>query len=246
MSSTQTILQADWQAPVGVQAVCTTRLGGCSRGVYASFNLGAHVGDDPEAVSANRRRLRSLLALEAEPCWLTQVHGTRIVHAVQANAGQRADGSYATAPGQVCCVMTADCLPVVLYSLQTGRLAVVHAGWRGLAAGIVENALTLIGGSGDRIVAWLGPAIGPESFEVGQDVVDTFTGLSSQHAAAFRQTGEHRWMADLYMLARQKLAARGVVRVDGGNCCTMSDDRLFYSYRRDRVTGRMATLAWLT
>ncbi len=249
MSSVPSILQADWSVPAGVHAVCTTRLGGVSRGVYASFNLGMHVGDDPQAVTCNRERLRSMLALEVEPCWLVQVHGNRLVQALPQNQGQQADGSYATAAGQVCCVMTADCLPVVLYNPEAGRLAVVHAGWRGLAAGIVEKALPLIGGTEAghaAVVAWLGPAIGPQRFEVGPDVVDTFVDLSAQHAAAFHQVSEHKWMADLYTLARQKLAARGVTRVYGGDYCTMSDERLFYSYRRDRVTGRMATLAWLT
>ena len=234
----------DWPAPSWVRAVTTTRTGGVSEGPYASFNLAAHVEDDPAAVVENRRLLRTALALPAEPLWLTQVHGSGIVEAGGASPDAEGDGAVGRAPGQVCAVLTADCLPVLLCDRAGTCVAAVHAGWRGLAGGVVEAAVQAMGLPGRSLIAWLGPAIGPHAFEVGDDVRDAFVARDPMAAEAFQPHGG-RWHADIYQLARRQLACLDVAAVSGGEWCTHTDAERFYSYRRDGRTGRMATLIWL-
>jgi len=239
-------LQPLWPAPPRVRALSTTRLGGLSAGPYASLNLAQHVGDEPDRVDANRRRLRESLALPEEPLWLEQVHGCAVAQGEGATTGARADASVATGPGRVCAVLTADCLPLLICNRQGTRVAAVHAGWRGLAAGVVEAALDTIDQPAEELLCWLGPAIGPEAYEVGAEVRACFVGQDEAAAAAFcpLDDGQH-WHADLYRLARRRLARRGVCAVYGGDRCTFSEPEYFFSFRRDGVTGRMASLIWL-
>lgn len=233
----------DWPAPPRVAALVTTRSPGVSVGPYASFNLAAHVGDDPEAVRENRRRLRR--HLPAEPFWLDQVHGARCVCADAPGSAEAADAAFARTPGTVCAVMTADCLPVLLCDERASVVAAVHCGWRGLAAGVIRAAVAHLGAPPQSLLAWLGPAIGPESYEVGGEVRDAFLAHGGEAADAFRPARTGRWRADLYALARQHLAAAGVARIYGGGFDTCSEPERFFSHRRSGVTGRMAALIWL-
>jgi YfiH family protein len=235
-------LLPDWPAPANVRALVTTRAGGDSVGPYASFNLATHVGDDPAAVAANRRRLRR--HLPAEPAWLDQVHGTVCVAAEAGGLPATADASVSFAPGRVCAVLTADCLPVLFCDERGAAVAAAHAGWRGLAAGVLEATVAAMGLPASRLLAWLGPAIGPAAFEVGDEVRAAFVGPDPATATAFVAHGEGKWLCDLYRLARRRLALAGVDRVHGGGLCTHGDPDRFYSYRRDGVTGRMASLVW--
>ncbi len=234
-----------WPAPAHVRAVTTTRLGGVSAVPFATLNLGAHVGDDAGQVSENRERLRAQLQLPAEPRWLEQVHGIRIVAAGDCSPGCEADGSFTERPGEVCVVLTADCLPLLLCDQAGRRVAAVHAGWRGLCAGVIESAVTALGGEGGEVLAWLGPAIGPEAFEVGPEVREAFLARDPDATSAFRPGVADRWFANLYELARRRLAAAGVARVFGGTHCTHGEPEKFFSFRRDGRTGRMATLIWM-
>ncbi|MGE0029495.1 MAG: peptidoglycan editing factor PgeF [Steroidobacteraceae bacterium] len=237
-------LVPDWPAPPGVRATVTTRAGGVSSGPWASFNLASHVGDDPAAVAENRRRLRAALDLPAEPSWLQQVHG----HAVARLPGplpEAADAAVVFGRGPVCAVLVADCLPVFLASRDGDRVGVAHAGWRGLAAGVIEATVVALGCDPARLVAWLGPGIGPRAFEVGEDVRSAFMEGDPVAASHFHPGRAGRWLADLPALARRHLMKCGVASVHGGGTCTVSDPARFYSYRRDGVTGRMAALAWL-
>lgn len=233
----------DWPAPARVHALQTTRCGGVSSGPYTSLNLGDHVGDDAAAVAANRALLGD--RLPAPPLWLRQIHGTAVVDAAQAVAGAEADGALARQPGQVCVVMTADCLPVLLCDRAGTVVAAVHAGWRGLCAGIVEAAVAAMAVPESDMLAWLGPAIGPAAFEVGDEVRAAFVAHDPAAAVAFAPRGEGKWLADIYRLARQRLAAAGVAAVFGGGECTVADDQRWFSYRRDGTTGRMGTFIWL-
>ncbi len=237
-------LRPNWPAPAGVHAAMTTRAGGVSQGPYASFNLASHVGDEAAAVSENRRRLRAALDLPAEPAWLEQVHGIRVV-ALPGPAPGPADAAVTFTPGSVCAVLVADCLPVFLAGRDGRRLGVAHAGWRGLAAGIIEATVAALECTPGELVAWLGPSIGPAAFEVGGEVRDALIARDAGSAIAFRPGREGRWLADLPALARRRLAGAGVGVVHGGELCTHSDPARFYSYRRDGATGRMAALAWL-
>lgn len=237
-------LVPDWPAAARVRATVTMRAGGVSSGPWASFNLASHVGDDPAAVAENRRRLRAALDLPSEPSWLTQVHE----HAVARLPGplpEAADAAVVFGRGPVCAVLVADCMPVFLASREGDRVGVAHAGWRGLAAGVVEATVVALGCDPARLVAWLGPAIGPQAFEVGDDVRSAFTAGDPASAALFHPGRTGRWLADLPALARRRLMQCGVASVHGGGNCTVSDPARFYSYRRDGVTGRMAALAWL-
>lgn len=238
-------LVPDWPAPASVRATVTTRAGGVSSGPWTSLNLATHVGDDPAAVAENRRRLRAALDLPSEPAWLQQVHG----HAVARLPGplpDAADAAVAFGPGAVCAVLVADCLPVFLANRDGDRVGVAHAGWRGLTAGVIEATVVALGCDPARVVAWLGPAIGPQAFEVGEDVRAAFMAGDPAAATHFHPGRAGHWLADLPGLARRRLMQCGVASVHGGGTCTVSDPARFYSYRRDGVTGRMAALAWLT
>ncbi|WDM59953.1 peptidoglycan editing factor PgeF [Pseudomonas sp. NEEL19] len=238
----QTLLFPDWPAPASVRACVTTRLGGVSLPPYATFNLGDHVGDDPAAVAENRRRLREQFAIQ--PAWLKQVHGLEVADANPAVVAE-ADASCTSQPGIACTVMTADCLPVLFCDRAGTRVAAAHAGWRGLAGGVLEATLDRLALAPQEVLVWLGPAIGPQAFEVGLEVRDAFTAVHPEAARAFVE-GERpgKLMADIYELARIRLAARGVSAVYGGGWCTVSDER-FFSYRRTPQGGRFASLVWL-
>jgi YfiH family protein len=233
----------DWPVPPTVRALVTTRAGGASRGPYASFNLDPRVGDDPSAVERNREALRS--ALPADPQWLHQVHGAEVVAVESAAPRPRADGAVARTRHAVCAVLTADCLPVLLASRAGDAVGIAHAGWRGLAAGVVEAVVGRMGAPAANLIAWLGPAIGPRAYEVGQDVFDAFVAADPGAASAFAPLGVGKHLADLYALARRRLAAAGVTAVHGGGFCTHAEPARFYSYRRDRTTGRFASLVWM-
>lgn len=238
-------LVPEWPAPPWVRACSTTRLGGVSEGMYASLNLAEHVGDDPSHVVQNRRRLIQALHLPAMPLWLQQVHGMVVVNAAAAKPGYEADASYVNRQGIVCAVLTADCLPLLLCDDGGTRVAAVHAGWRGLLNGIIENTVCALRRPGSQLLAWLGPAIGPKAFEVGDEVRAAFIAEDPAAAVAFSPSPAGRWLADIYCLARQRLARVHVAMIYGEHWCTVSDATRFYSYRRDGVTGRMASLIWL-
>jgi YfiH family protein len=232
-----------------VRALSTLRVGGSSRAPYASLNLGGHVGDASIAVAKNRRSLREAAGLPNEPCWLSQVHGTRVVDLVTGVTGGEADAAVTAEPGRVCAILTADCLPVLLAATTGGRVAAAHAGWRGLAAGVVEAAVRAMGVAPRDILAWLGPAIGPRHFEVGPEVREAFLKEDSGAGMAFTESTrggvDPRYMADIYGLARRRLARLGVERIYGGGECTYSSAERYFSYRRDGQTGRQASLIWL-
>jgi YfiH family protein len=237
-------LAPGWTVAPRVRAAMTTRAGGVSTGAFASFNLATHVGDDPAAVAENRRRLRDALGLPAEPAWLEQVHATGVA-VLPAAAQAPADAAVTFTRGVVCAVLVADCLPVFLAGRAGDRVGIAHAGWRGLAAGILEATIAALACPPGELVAWLGPSIGPRAFEVGAEVRDAFTAQDAGAAAAFNPSRAGRWLADLPGLARRRLAAAGVTAVSGGDLCTHGDAARFYSFRRDGVTGRLAALAWL-
>jgi hypothetical protein len=237
-------IRPDWPAPARVRAVSTTRMGGVSLGVYASLNLGEHVGDAAAAVRENRRRLRTTLDLRQEPIWLKQVHGKQLLQLGTGTGSGTADAALSREPGRVCAVTTADCLPV-LFCDRTGTVAAAHAGWRGLAAGVLEETVGAMGTTPAGILAWLGPAIGPDKYEVGEDVRRSFLDEDPGASAAFRGTRTGKWLCDLYALARRRLMAVGVTHIYGGGLCTYTDQERFFSFRRDGECGRMATLVWL-
>lgn len=232
----------DWPAPARVKACVTTRAGGVSVAPFDSLNLGTHVGDDPVAVKKNRQRLLSQLG--CKPAWLQQVHGIDVLEAAPETLAE-ADASWTATPGIACTVMTADCLPALFCDRNGTRVAAAHAGWRGLAAGVLEATLDALAVAPEDTLVWLGPAIGPQAFEVGAEVREAFVSQHAQAAQAFGASlNPGRYMADIYELARIRLAARGVAAVYGGGFCTYSDPR-FYSYRRAARTGRFASLIWL-
>jgi YfiH family protein len=232
-----------WPAPANVRAFVTTRAGGASHGPYATFNLGTRVGDDPNAVERNREIVRS--HLPADVLWLHQVHGAEVVDAAAAAPLSRADAAVARTRRTVCAVLTADCLPVLLAARDGGAVGLAHAGWRGMAGGVIEATIARMDRPPDSLVAWLGPAIGPEAYEVGPEVYDAFVNQSPNAAQAFAPRSQGKYVADLYTLARQRLAASGVSVVSGGGFCTYNDADRFYSYRRERTTGRFASLIWM-
>ncbi len=232
----------DWPAPVGIKACVTTRAGGVSVAPFDSFNLGDHVEDDPAAVAHNRSLLTSFL--NAQPAWLNQVHGINVVEASPARVMQ-ADASWSKTPGVACTVMTADCLPALFCNRDGTQVAAAHAGWRGLAAGVLEAAVDSFAETASQIMVWLGPAIGPEAFEVGPEVREAFTATHPETVEAFvPSVNAGKFMADIYLLARLRLAAHGVTAVYGGGWSTYNDDR-FFSYRRAAHTGRFASLVWI-
>jgi polyphenol oxidase len=240
-----TYIQPDWPAPTQVRAASTVRGGGVSRGPYEGFNLATHVGDEPHCVAENRGMLRAALNLPAEPSWLNQVHGDAAVEAGSWNSPPRADGCVARGPGQVCAVMTADCLPVLFCNRDGDRVGVAHAGWRGLAAGILDTTVSALGLPGGELMAWLGPAIGQSAYEVGDDVRVALLARDMGATVAFRQNDRGRWQLDLYELARRALRALGIREIYGGGYCTYTDAERFFSFRRDGQCGRMATLVWI-
>lgn len=240
------LLTPDWPAPPNVRALQTLRPGGCSAAPWDSFNLGDHVGDDPARVAANRAALRR--HLPAEPLWLQQVHGIAAVDAgktANSGSGVVADAAFARQPDVVCAVMTADCLPVLFCDRAGSVVAAAHAGWRGLLGGILESTLVGMAVPAAELLAWLGPAIGPQAFEVGDEVRTAFLADDPAAATAFVALGAGKWLADLYALARRRLLRAGVEQIYGGGECTLSDRARYFSYRRDGITGRMATLIWL-
>ncbi len=235
----------EWPAIPGVHALCTTRLGGVSKEAYNSFNLAHHVGDCPEAVEINRSRLLEVGQLPSKPKWLNQVHGTRLVDAGLSSNNCEADGSYSRDKGVVCAVMTADCLPLLVADTKGEYVAALHAGWRGLLDGIIEKAVIESGLPPERLQIWLGPAIGAAAFEVGEEVYTAFIARYPQAGSAFKVSKPGKWLADIFILARIALEQVGISKSYGGQLCTFSDSERFYSYRRDGVTGRMASLIWL-
>ena len=239
------LIRPRWPAPAAVHAVATTRLGGVSQGPFASLNLGDHVDDDPAAVARNRERLQTVGALPAVPVWLRQVHGKQLVAAERVGERPTADAAATSSPGVICAVLTADCLPLLICDAAGRRVAAVHAGWRGLAAGIIEATVADFAAQGigpQDLLTWLGPAIGAGAYEVGDDVRNAF-GLAD--AVAFAANAKGRWQLDLYRLARGRLAAAGITAIFGGGYCTASDGARFFSHRRDGHCGRQATLVWL-
>lgn len=235
----------DWPAPARVRAAVTTRRGGVSLSPWDSFNLADHVEDSPEAVLANRALLREVLALPAEPLWLQQVHGCDVAMPDDPGQGCVADARISDRSGEVCAVLTADCLPVLFCDRAGTRVAAAHAGWRGLADGVLEQTVQRLQVPPGQLLAWLGPAIGPAAFEVGDEVRQVFVDHDPAAAGAFTAHGPGHWLADIYQLARQRLAAAGVTTVSGGGFCTVADTERFYSYRRNGKTGRMASLIWI-
>lgn len=235
-------IKPDWPLPAHVHAATTLRSGGVSLGGYASLNPAGHVDDDPQHVRANRRIIAEMLQLPAEPVWLRQVHGVEVVKADQVQGLPEADASFTERSSTVCAVLTADCLPVLFCGDGGASVAAAHAGWRGLRAGVIEQTVSAM--RCRSVSVWLGPAIGPQRFEVGDEVREAFVSDHAEAAQAFTGNGPGKWLADIYRLARLRLAAAGVEHIYGGGYCTVADAR-FYSYRRDgAATGRMASLIW--
>ncbi|MFS1537835.1 MAG: purine nucleoside phosphorylase YfiH [Candidatus Phlomobacter fragariae] len=240
------LIYPDWPQPETVMAFSTTRIGGNSLAPYDSFNLGLHVGDQLRLVEQNRNSLMKIAQLPTQPCWLNQIHGTRIIDLAKENNGNlQADAAYSCERGSVCVVMTADCLPVLLCNEQGTEIAAVHAGWRGLCDGILEKAIKQFKSPVSSIMAWLGPAIGAEKFEVDSELRSAFIEHDAELAQGFKAYDNGKYLSDIYLLARLKLSAVGVQNVYGGTYCTVSEPTCFFSYRRDGVTGRMASLIWL-
>jgi polyphenol oxidase len=236
----------NWPAPAEVRALSTQRWGGVSGVPFESLNLGAHVGDSGEAVGENRRRLRTSAGLPAEPVWLSQQHGTNVLDldgAHDAPAG--ADASFTRRPGRVCAILTADCMPVLLASDSGAGVAAAHAGWRGVAAGVIEATVRALALPPQSLLAWLGPAIGPVHFEIGAEVREELLRADPEAEAAFEQNARGRYMANLAALVRRRLKRLGIARIYGGDACTYAAPEEYFSYRRDGRTGRQATLIWL-
>lgn len=243
MVTAEDLIVPGWDAPPNVRAFQTTRHGGLSLPPYASLNLGDHVGDAPLTVMRNRTLLNALVP--SEPVWLEQVHGVVVADAGQAGCRPRADASVAHRPGAVCVVMTADCLPVLLCDRQGTVVGAAHAGWRGLLDGVLEETIAAMRVEPAALCVWLGAAIGPTAFEVGEEVRAAFVARQPEAAAAFVPAAPGKFLADLYALARLRLQALGVTAIRGGDFCTYRDAARFFSYRREGVTGRMGTFIWL-
>ncbi|MDO8812752.1 MAG: peptidoglycan editing factor PgeF [Gallionella sp.] len=234
----------DWPAPARVKTLQTTRQGGASVAPYGSFNLGSHVGDNPLAVARNRMSLNALLP--SEPVWLEQVHGTVVANADMADCRPQADACIARHHAAVCVVMTADCLPVLLCDKQGAVVGAAHTGWKGMAAGVLEATVQAMGVQPQNLMAWLGPAISQDAFEVGEEVRAIFVEHDPQATLAFVPGQPGKWLADIYALARLRLNALGITQIHGGGYCTYRERGKFFSYRRDGATGRMGTFIWLT
>jgi YfiH family protein len=240
-------IRPDWPAPAHINAYTTLRHQGFSQAPYDSWNLATHVHDSAAHVAQNRALLTQRLALPTQPRWLEQVHGTDILllDEQNVNADTRADGSYTRTANRVCAVLTADCLPLLICNRQGSEVAAVHAGWRGLAAGVLESALQCFHTPAQDLLVWLGPAIGPGVFEVGEEVLQAFAQRDAHAGQAFTASKDNKYLADIFQLARQRLQRSGVTAIYGGNHCTYSEPSRFYSYRREHNTGRMATLIWI-
>lgn len=232
----------DWPVNPAIHAAVTLRNGGVSQGCFHSFNLADHVGDCPDHVNKNRQTLCSELNLPAKPLWLEQVHGCRVIKADQKQSDYRADASFTDQKNTVCAVLTADCLPILLASFDGNKIAAIHAGWRGLLAGIISKTVNELGTM--QCMAWLGPAISQNGFEVGEEVRSRFIHKFSKFDKAFKVATQGKYMADIYQLARIELNSIGIQKIYGGDFCTMTDESRFFSYRRDGQTGRMASLIW--
>jgi polyphenol oxidase len=241
------LIVPDWPVPAGVRAAFSLRTPGVSTPPFDSFNIAAHVGDEPGAVAENRRRLREYLELPAEPAWLTQVHGARVADLdAESSSGSlaAADGAVSRRPGQVCAIQVADCVPVLFASADGVAIGAAHAGWRGLAGGVLEAVVAAMRVPAADLLAWLGPAIGQAHFEVGDEVRAAFLASDPGAAAEFAANPRGRWQCDLHGLARRRLGALGVTRIHGGDWCTYADAGRFFSYRREARCGRMAALIW--
>ena len=241
------VLPAAWPAPAGVHALTTLRgPAGASPPPFDRFDMGLRNGDDAARVQANRDLLARGLALPSPPCWLRQVHGTTVLTDPRAGVEVEADAAVSCTPGTVLAILTADCLPVVLSSTDGRWIGAAHAGWRGLAAGVLEATVSAMQVPAETLLAWLGPAAGPRAYEVGAEVRDAFVARDPDAAMAFAATRPGHWHVDLHALARQRLHKAGLLpqAIHGGDACTISDARRFYSHRRDQRTGRMATLIW--
>lgn len=247
MISKPDFIVPDWPSPAGIRAAFTLRAGGVSRPPFDTFNIAAHVGDDADAIAGNRARLRESLALPAEPVWLQQVHGHRVVDLDRQTSRDSlgpADAAITRSPGRVCAIQVADCMPVLFAAADGSVVGAAHAGWRGLAGGVLESTARAMNAPAGELMAWMGPAIGPAHFEVGEEVRAAFLAADSGAAAAFTANERGRWQCDLYALARRRLAAMGVRAIHGGGWCTYADAVRFFSYRRDGRCGRMAALIW--
>jgi YfiH family protein len=253
-------ITADWPAPANIHALTTLRTGGVSQDTFFSLNPANHVNDDNDRVNKNRQIISDMLQLPSEPVWLDQIHGNQAVEAIETGVLKSADASYTAKSGVVCAIMTADCLPLLICSSDGLHVAAIHAGWRGLLTGVIANTIMALEISynvsssrgdfrdnfdfRDNLLVWLGPAIGPNRFEVGSEVRDAYLVKSVEFASAFKEQASDKWLADIYKLARIELAFLGVNNVYGGTHCTFTEQEQFYSYRRDKQTGRMATLIW--
>ncbi len=240
------LLEFEWKLPTGVRAAFTTRLGGVSAAPWDSFNVATHVNDDPAHVTANRTKLRELLALSAEPAWLNQVHGVA-VHEIEAGAPAApvtADAAITSRAGEACVVMVADCVPVLFAARDGSRIAAAHAGWRGLASGVLEKTVRALRVPGHELKAWIGPCISREHFEVGDEVREEFVKQDAAASAYFDRNARDKWQADLVGLAKRRLDQQGITDVSGGIWCTFADPERFYSHRRDGKGGRLAALIW--
>lgn len=244
MTNAIPLITPSWPAPPTVNAFSTTRIGGFSNAPYDSLNLGVSSHDDLDTVNLNRQTLINARYLPSDPCWLTQVHETRVLNDEYDPCDNRADGIVSRTPGRVCVVMTADCLPILLYGAEHHEVAAIHSGWRSLAKGIVPNTLSQLRSHPDSIMVWLGPCIGPTSFEVGDEVREEFSTIDDKYEAAFTRHGM-KWLADLKQLAIHQLQAQGVTAIYRDNSCTFNDKERFFSYRRDKTTGRMGSFIWL-
>ena len=249
MNNPGKILYPEWDVPGHVHACVTTRQGGVSKSPYDTLNLATHVGDNPAAVEKNRQLLRQRLQLPEEPRWLEQVHGVRVADS-QCEDHCQADAFYTDQSDVVCAVLTADCLPVFMTNRAGSEVAVAHAGWKGLLDGVIEQSVQRFNSEPKDLNIWLGPAIGPEKFEVGEEVLQAFVKEaghdSDEVIKCFKPWRHNKWLADIYALARYRLKRLGITHVSGGNFCTVTDEHMFYSYRRDGKTGRMASLIWIT
>lgn len=244
MNSEPHCLQVEWPAPARVRAAFTSRKGGRSRGPWASLNLGSHVGDDPYAVAANRAALAAHLGLAGEPCWLEQRHSDILLNLDDLDAGRCGDAAITSTPHRVATVLVADCLPVLLCDDQGRQVAAVHAGWRGLAAELITKTIAAFTAPPTELIAWLGPAIGPAAYRVGDDLYTRFLATDPRNSDAFLRI-DHHWHMDLAHLAELQLRAAGVLRIARSGLCVHDDAQNFFSYRRDGETGRMAALVWI-